>query len=231
MKKRVKITTLEWALDMIFPCYCRECGKIGSAFCECCIFNNMKVNRPFFERSDKDFHSIFACGIREGLLRDLILEYKYFSRRSLSRAFGLMLTEVIRRFSRGEKYIIVPLPTVSKHIRSRGFDHIGVICRDFAARTGFLVCPALSGVNSAVQVGSTAKKRLEQAKEAYIVNAKAILDKKSHFLLVDDVWTTGASMRAARGVLEDELMRLGARKSEIKISAICLAKNDGYDFS
>ena len=38
-------------------------------------------------------------------------------------------------------------------------------------------------------------------------------------------------MRAARDVLEAELVRRGASKDEIKISAIVLAKNSGYEFS
>ena len=62
-------------------------------------------------------------------------------------------------------------------------------------------------------------------------DSKAIFNPESHFLLVDDVWTTGASMRAAGAVLRAELLCLGVAEDKIKISAICLAKNGGDKFS
>ena len=79
MKKRVKITTLEWVLDIIFPCYCRGCGKIGSAFCERCIFDNMKNNIVLGNHSDYyDDDTVNSAGIvRERLnvgTRDLLIE-------------------------------------------------------------------------------------------------------------------------------------------------------------
>ena len=50
-------------------------------------------------------------------------------------------------------------------------------------------------VNKTVQVGADEETRRRQAKEAYAVvrgvNAEAT------YLLIDDVWTTGASMEAA----------------------------------
>jgi ComF family protein len=230
MKNSVKITTLEWLLDLIYPCYCKGCGKIGTVFCERCFFDNVKKNRPFSTEKDKDFHRIFACGMREGALSEMISGYKFQSRRHYRKVLAKYLELTISRFSRGERYVLVPLPTIQRHIRERGFDHIKLLTQEFSSLTGFPVVAALKRQKSGVQVGATAKQRLEQAKEAYLINSKANLDIKSHFLLVDDVWTTGASMRAARGVLETELLRLGAKKNEIKISAICLAKNDGYEF-
>lgn len=236
MKNRVKITTLGWILDMFFPCYCRGCGKIGSAFCDRCIFNNMKNNPPFFTKKDKDFKMILACGMKIGVLSKMVSDYKYQSRRYYAEGLSKVMYETVRRLSprivaRPEEYLLVPLPTIRKHIRSRGFDHILTLCKGFSAISGIQVCQVLCRANSAVQVGSDAKTRLEQAKGAYLINSKVKLEKKRHYILVDDVWTTGASMRAARGVLEAELIRLGVKKREIKISAICLVKNDGYDFN
>lgn len=230
MEKPVKITTLERILDIIYPCYCKGCGKIGTCFCSRCFFDNMEKNPPFFTLVDKDFQIVMACGMRNGILGQIIAEYKYLSRRQYSYVLAKYLNEVVKKFSSNEKYVIVPLPTISKHIRARGFDHMDRICRDFSSLSRLKTCLALVRANSAVQVGSDAKTRLKQAKEAYKINSRAILDPKSHYLLVDDVWTTGASMRAARDVLFEELMRLGAKKEAIKISAICLAKNDGYKF-
>ncbi len=236
MGNRVKITTFGWILDMIFPCYCRGCGKIGSAFCGRCIFNNMKNNPPFLTKKDKDFKVILACGMKTGLIEAMVSEYKYYSRRYYSRGLSEVMKVAISRLwpevLRGpEKFVLISLPTIEKHIRSRGFDHIRRLCEEFSVISGVPVSLALGRLNSAVQVGADAKTRLEQAKGAYMINSKVILDKKSHYILVDDVWTTGASMRAARGVLAAELTRLGVKKRDIKISAICLTKSGGYDFN
>ena len=92
-------------------------------------------------------------------------------------------------------YILVPLPTIRKHIRERGFDHIALLCR----RTGFPVERLLVRKNDTVQVGSDMVKRKEQARRAYGVKGDIRLDKK--YLLVDDVWTTGSSMMAACEVM------------------------------
>lgn len=231
MNKRVKITTLRAILDIIFPCYCRECGKIGASFCERCILYNIKKNPPFFTKKDKDFRKIYACGLRVGMLSDMIIEYKFFSRRDYAISMAWMLNRTISMFSGGEKYVVVPLPTISKHIRSRGFDHIRYLADEFMILSSFLVCPILKRKKASVQVGASARERIKQASEAYEMDINVKVERGTHFLLLDDVWTTGASMRAAAKVLREGLKQIGFSETEIKISAIVLAKNDGYDFN
>ena len=90
---------------------------------------------------------------------------------------------------------IVPLPTIKKHIRERGFDHTMLIAKKLARRRKWQVDAILGRAKNTVQVGSDQETRLKQAREAYLINKPA--DKNAVYLLLDDVWTTGASMRAA----------------------------------
>lgn len=102
-------------------------------------------------------------------------------------------------------YTLVPLPTINRHIRERGFDHIGLICK----KTGLPVERALVRNKNTVQVGASLEQRREQAKQAYLLNS---VNLNKNYLLVDDVWTTGSSMMAAANLM---------REAGVKNLAIC----------
>lgn len=69
-----------------------------------------------------------------------------------------------------------------------------------------------------MQVGKDKDIRLAQAQTAY--RAKKQLDDTKTYVLIDDVWTTGASMQAAG----EELKKAGAKKI-IKM-VISVSEND-----
>lgn len=105
-------------------------------------------------------------------------------------------------------YVLVPLPTIRRHIRERGFDHIDLVCR----KMKHVVSHVLYRRNNTVQVGASAEERQAQAREAYTAT---IIDPERHYLLVDDVWTTGSSMMAACEVMR----RMGAKNLAIAVIA------------
>ena len=104
-----------------------------------------------------------------------------------------------------DSYTLVPLPTINRHIRERGFDHIGLICK----KTGLPVERVLLRNKNTVQVGASLEQRREQAKQAYLLGS---VDLNKKYLLVDDVWTTGSSMMAAANLM---------REAGVKNLAIC----------
>lgn len=115
--------------------------------------------------------------------------------------------------------VIVPLPTIRRHIRERGFDHMLWLARELCRMGENLKLePILERLNKTVQVGKSAKVRCEQAKQAYGVKKEVKLREDVHYVLFDDVWTTGSSMRAAAEVMRNA----GA----CKISALVLMSND-----
>ena len=80
---------------------------------------------------------------------------------------------------------VVALPTIQKHIRQRGFDHMGKLAKCLAQRNGLEIAKALERGNNCVQVGADVEKRREQAKTAYM--AKGGIDVNANYLLIDDV--------------------------------------------
>lgn len=109
------------------------------------------------------------------------------------------------------KIILVPLPTIRKHIRERGFDHTLRLCFELEnflqkrlEKLGMKVEyeDLLVRKNKTVQVGKEKKERVKQAEKAYGICEGVKLDTSTLYILVDDVTTTGASLAAAKKILQ-----------------------------
>ena len=69
-------------------------------------------------------------GERQELLKDLIYVFKYQSVRCCAVVFANLFFDVYGDFLRGK--VIIPLPTINKHIRERGFDHTDKLAKMLA---------------------------------------------------------------------------------------------------
>lgn len=201
----VKITTFLNVLDLVAPFTCRGCGRLGEPLCECCKNYNIRRRAGDLVRF-ADGVEVAVVALREGVMAKLVEDYKYKSERRTVKVLAEMMAEVVPEFD--EDIVVVPLPTIEKHIRERGFDHMKLLGRRLALLKGFDFSPMLRRVNKTVQVGASAEQRWKQARAAYAIAKDVRLDAEKRYLLIDDVWTTGASMSAA--VME--MRRAGAKK-------------------
>ena len=130
---------------------------------------------------------------------------------------GDVLVEVSRMMDaetrENRKIVLVPLPTIRKHIRERGFDHTLRLCfelEDFLQKRleglGVKVeyQDLLVRKNKTVQVGKEEKERRRQAEKAYGIREGIKIENRTLYILVDDVTTTGASLAAAKKILQTD---------------------------
>ncbi|MBP3899286.1 ComF family protein [Candidatus Saccharibacteria bacterium] len=147
---------------------------------------------------------VYAVSYRDGVMLKLTEDYKYKSIRKTAEVLAELMSAAIPKSLKD--VVVVPLPTIVKHIRERGFDHTLLLAKNLARLRGWRVERVIGRVNKTVQVGADEETRRRQAKEAYAVvrgvNAEAT------YLLIDDVWTTGASMEAATKAIK----KAGAKK-------------------
>jgi len=109
--------------------------------------------------------------------------------------------------------VIIPIPTSRPHIRQRGFDHTALLARHLAKLKSCQTSPILTRRTNSTQFGSTRTQRLAQAQEAFSCQPR--LNPKTHYILLDDIYTSGASIHAAADLLRTS----GARKISVIIIA------------
>lgn len=128
---------------------------------------------------------------------------------------GGVLIKVETEIKEIRRIVLVPLPTIRKHIRERGFDHTLRLCFELEnflqkrlEKLGMKVEyeDLLVRKNKTVQVGKEKKERVKQAEKAYGIREGVKLDMNTLYILVDDVTTTGASLAAAKKILQANLV-------------------------
>ena len=223
----VKITTMPSLFDLIAPHSCRGCNRTGSPLCECCknyiIKHHQNVcpncetkNSHGFCQKCPDLPPIFTVDRRQTPIGSLIEDYKFYSNRALSRPLAEILNQILPEIK--DNVVIVPLPTNTKHIRERGLDHTLLLAKKLAKLRGknYSVQKLLLRAHNTTQVGTNKKQRLSQAKHAYFLNPKISINSDNTYILLDDVWTTGASIRSAL----KKLRRAGASKIIVALLAV-----------
>lgn len=186
----------------IRPCYssyCLCCGSFfeGSVEPHLCI--NCLERRPPFS-----YHR--SCGKYRGKLKDLILLYKYRRFQIL----GKDLAHFGYRALGGEEKLwwevdaIIPIPLHPKREKQRGFNQAQVIAKELARLKGVeLMEGRLVKIrNVPPQTFLEVGEREKNVSGAFSVK-KGEEIKSKVLLLVDDVYTTGSTIRECSSVLRD----------------------------
>ena len=223
----VNNTTFPSVLDLLAPHSCRGCGTIGSPLCHRCknniIFgctnlcpNCKSINPAGNCQKCKSLPPTFVIGNRTDLIGKLIYDLKYNSVRSLAIPIAEILDQTLPTID--GLVVIVPLPTLHRHIRQRGLDHTRLIAKNLVKIRGhkYSLSHILQRANATVQVGSDRKTRLIQASSAYSIGLNSTINPNATYIIFDDIWTTGASIKSAVRLLKSA----GAKKIIISLLAV-----------
>lgn len=212
---------LDKLISLISPHHCVVCSDIADGMCKKCMLQL----KPF------NLHNCILCGygLNTGSrccsscelanvnqlitvkmskdLRKLLHEYKYNNKRAFCKVLAQIVSNNID--NTGRNYIIVPLPTSSKHRRQRGYDHILNIVRHLSKMTNCEYEMVLKRKTNFRQVGADRQTRFIQAENAFI--SRYPLSPDRTYIIFDDVITTGATITSAVRALRSG----GARKIQI----------------
>ncbi len=189
--------TLSSLWDWLFPPHCVACDARGAWLCAACLDQIKQSSAPVQRRQDEiaPLKGVRSVASLEGPLRKAVHEFKYEGVRALASSLG----EVLHWRWDVESCpaeVIVPVPLHPSRLRQRGYNQSALLSRELSRRTGLPVEEAVLARISPTrpQVGLSADERADNVRNAFLCVDPSLRGVK--VLLVDDVWTTGATMRA-----------------------------------
>lgn len=149
-------------------------------------------------------------------VQTLIHELKYHGKKSLSEHLGHQMANLIPRANAlMAANLLVPVPLHRARLRERGFNQSLLLCQAISCHSGIPVEPGTlkRSKSTKTQAKLSAAERVQNVATAFrITDTSRIAGKR--IVLVDDVLTTGATLRACAGVL-----RQGGATSVVGLTA------------
>jgi ComF family protein len=227
------MSVLELAIGWLAPPECLNCGSEGTAFCAGCSVTEIV---PFGERCyqcnkmSPGGRTCPACRAGspghvwivtdyENLAKGLVQKLKFHHQRAAAEPLAQIMLETLFTFTspmdmKRKNYLIVPVPTATSRVRERSFDHTDLLAGKISKKLDLGSSNTLKRLGQARQVGAKRSIRQKQATDNYYVFNPVSL-KGRNILLIDDVVTTGATLRAATATLR----KAGARSVDALVFA------------
>ena len=212
-------------LDALFPSQCASCKKEGSFLCAECFEKHTHSGNWYCPHCKKrippatDTHcstnckkhskidAVFSIGYYANpALRELLHIYKFSSVAEIGALLGKKLATELANNNAciTTDTLVIPVPLHKKRLRSRGFNQAEVLARHIAEAlnlpllTNILIktkrTPPQSGIDDH-------EKRRDNVAGVFTVIKPELIQKKD-ILLVDDIFTSGATMNECASVLK-----------------------------
>lgn len=198
----------EEELPLVEPPYCMVCGEVYDGS----FTNEFRCMNCDGRRLQFEF-AVAACRA-EGAIRELVHQFKYERRLQLR---GPLATLMLRTFAEPRladenlaDWLLVPVPLHRSREQDREFNQSWELCVRLSGLTGIRAVNALARVRETeTQASLDRDERLKNLRGAFALRKtwrweeKLVLEDR-RILLVDDVFTTGATTSECARVLRTE---------------------------
>lgn len=218
-------------IDVFFPKHCIQCRTLGSFICANCFTqiafcetNTCTIcQKPAMEglthpicQSPQAIDGVFSSLVYAGIVKKMVYRFKYppyitSLRSTLVDLFyeGLIQKEIFTTVIK-QPSLIVPIPLHQTRFKKRGYNQSQLLAESIAKRFSLPESDLLIRVKKTQpQFGLSKDERETNIKGAFALqkHAKELVTGKQVFL-IDDVATSGATLREAAKVLK----RVGVEK-------------------
>ena len=182
--------------EIWFPAVCAGCGALGASPCPTCI-DALHPAEPL--EASPPLRDLVALIRYEDASRPFIADLKYRGAWATARVLGPGMAALAEETIGGRvtDLTITWAPTTVRRARDRGFDQAEVLAREIGHRSGYRVERLLGRVAGPRQTGRTRSQRAEG------IEFDAVRSIDGPVLVIDDVVTTGATLRAAGVALHE----------------------------
>ena len=199
----MKKSIYEIILDSFAPDECYFCQKLGDLICKKCLKSRCNFGNSL-SRSNSIISKEFYLSKRSGELQKIVDEFKFQSKRQNAYYLAKLLSDFLLSNSEfiknHEKMVLIPVPTLSSHIRERGLDHTELLSRQLAKNLKIEKSILIKRIAKTTQRGKNFKTRQNQAKNSYeFIGEK--LSKDKIYVIFDDIRTTGATLNSIAKIL------------------------------
>ena len=196
-------TIKDTVLDLLFPPRCAFCGEYGiRGVCESCEKALPWCNTPLHERTG--IGTCVAPLRYEGAVRESLLRFKFRGGRGNAGGCGKILAQTVAEQLGGEFDLVTYVPVSEKRARERGYDQALLLARETCRAWGVSPVTLLRKTRHtpAQSTLKTPEERRANVLGVYeAVHTEQITD--ARILLIDDILTTGATLRECVRVLRE----------------------------
>lgn len=221
----------EKLLNLFFPKACAGCNSFLLAnekvICTVCrheipLTNHSKIENneahvKFYGRISIEFAGALFYFHKKGIVQELIHKLKYKGHQEIGTAVGYWYAEEIKNIKELQDVdFIIPVPLHKKRLKERGYNQVETFGKAVSESTKIPYNDKvlIRTIYSKTQTKKNILGRSEMAKSIFSITADESHHNK-HFLLIDDVITTGSTLEACGR----ELLKIpGAR-----LSIVCMA--------
>jgi ComF family protein len=217
----------DFIASLIYPKYCVGCRAKNDYVCASCFAGIGFLEYQLCGKCQKGsvdglvhpkcrtangIDGIFSAISYRGIVKKLLYQFKYKPYLSDLKGIlgkllyeGIIQQEAFSKFLTYKNIVIISVPLHKKRERIRGYNQSELLAKEISKK---LFLPYVSNIlirqkETKPQFTLDKKKRSENIKDAFVVNLKfKIFLKDKNILLIDDINTTGATLRECAKILK-----------------------------
>lgn len=190
-----------------FPESCLVCKQVLPSYTPCLVCQSCLDTVIFSDlQSIEPFPALSCVDYEHPVIRTVLTTIKFHHNQRVAEAWALVMLDKLKTMKRFpiSGAVWVPIPIHPNRLKQRGFNQVDVLFKPIARSLGLDYVPILRRVKDTVPLfGLNPHERLGMISGAFGLDEQYLaLVKGRQIVIVDDIFTTGASLLEAATVLQ-----------------------------